>query len=499
MQKFFKKYYSQITLIIVIYTFINIFKSIFNIYNIFILIILITLFYLFNKRLFKKILYKAIFKNKLLKVNNKFSAAKESLRGISEIKNLIEDKVNAQIINNEKVKLESQLTKADYKVVLFGSGSCGKTSLARALLKNIVGKISPTLGTTKEITSYKINIPLLKRKVCIIDTPGLFEAFREGQRREEKTVKKAAESDLIIFVVDQDLNEYEIFLLRELSNIGKTIIITLNKCDLRSFTQNEAIKSNINKLISNFSNNYKIISTIASPQTIPNIGGRPKKQYIDVDDLFNQIINTLDKNGEELLADNILFQCNKLGLFSKNIIYEQRKNLAIKIINKYSWITSGVILITPLPAIDLIATTTINVQMVMELSKIYDAKITKEKALDLTKSIIRIIAAIGVVKGGTSLITNLLSANFTTTFINKTIQSLTSAWLIKIVGLSLVTYFEQNQDWGDGGIQEVVQEIYEINKREEILDTFLKEAISRIKRDKNFSLKKKLPPYSQKS
>ena len=33
----------------------------------------------------------------------------------------------------------------------------------------------------------------------------------------------------------------------------------------------------------------------------------------DVSNLFKEIIETLDANGEELLADNILFRCNKLG------------------------------------------------------------------------------------------------------------------------------------------------------------------------------------------
>jgi len=497
MKNFYKNYNKYIIPLLIIYLVINIIKSVFNIYFFLILILIILFVYKTNKRLFKKILYKKIFKNKRYNVNNKVIAAKKSLKGINEIINQIENKVNTEMINYEKFKIEKQFNSADYNVILFGAGSSGKTSLARGLLRNIVGKISPTIGTTKKSNIYKINIPILKRNINIIDTPGLFEASIEGEKREEKTIKKAARSDLIIFVIDQDLNKYELYLINQLSKIGKSIIIALNKCDLRSRNQNESIKRNIFKLINEFSNNIKIIFTVASPQTIANVGSKPKKQEIIVDNLFNAIIDILERNGEELLADNILFQCNKLGLISKDIIKKQRHTSSKKIINRYSWITSGVIFITPLPGIDLLATSVINIQMVIEISKIYGANITKERAAELIKSIAKVLAALGVVKGGMNIFTNLLSTNFTTRFITKSVQSITAAWIIRIVGLALIQFFEKDQSWGDGGIQDIVQNLYEINKREDILKDFLKEALQKINLKDNSLNKKQLPPYSQ--
>ena len=497
MNNFLKNYNKYIIPLLIIYLVTNIVKSVFNIY--FLLILLgITLFlYKTNKRLFKKILYKTIFKNKSYTLNNKVIAAKKTLKGINEIIYQIENKVNVEMINYEKFKIEKQLNSADYNVILFGAGSCGKTSLARGLLKSIVGETSPTIGTTKNSNIYKINIPFLKRNVNIIDTPGLFEASIEGERREEKTIKKASKSDLIIFVIDQDLNKYELYLIKQLSKIGKSIIIALNKCDLRSRNQNESIKINIYKLINEFSRDTKIIFTVASPQTIASIGSKPIKKEIFVDNLFNAIIDILDRDGEELLADNILFQCNKLGLISKDIINKQRNTSSKKIINRYAWITSGVIFITPLPGIDLLATSVINIQMIIEISKIYGANITKERAIELTKSIVKVIATLGVVRGGMNMFTNLLSTNFTTRFITKSVQSITAAWIIRLVGLAFIQYFEKNQSWGDGGIQEIVQNLYEINKREDILKDFLKEALQKINLKENSLNKKQLPPYSQ--
>ena len=135
--------------------------------------------------------------------------------------------------------------------------------------------------------------------------------------------------------------------------------------------------------------------------------------------------------------------------------------------------------------------------MVIEISKIYGAKITKERATELTKSIVKVIATLGVVTAIMNMFPNLLSTNFTTRFITKSVQSITTAWIIRLVGFAFIEYFEKNQSWGDGGIQEIVQNLYEINKREDILKDFLKEALQKIKYKGNPLNKKQLPPYSQ--
>ena len=79
--------------------------------------------------------------------------------------------------------------------------------------------------------------------------------------------------------------------------------------------------------------------------------------------------------------------------------------------------------------------------------------------------------------------------------ISKSIQSITAGWLIRIVGLSLIEYFQNGQNWGDGGIQETVDKIYKINAREELLNSFIKEAISKIEINKYYQSRNKLPPF----
>ena len=70
---------------------------------------------------------------------------------------------------------------------------------------------------------------------------------------------------------------------------------------------------------------------------------------------------------------------------------------------------------------------------------------------------------------------------------------------MRIVGLSIIEYFNNGQNWGDGGIQEVIENIYKLNKREKFLNIFIKDAINKIRFvDDNLS-QRKLPPYSEKN
>ena len=499
MYKFPFKNFRYFLYLLTLYLLFLLFNKIFNIYTFVFILIALSIIYIKNKRIFKKIVYKIIFKNNgRVSFKNKYKAAKNSLEGIEEINNKINDKVKAELFKYEKNKLEEQLKSGDYNVILFGAGSSGKTTIARALLKNIIGRTSPTIGTTKKINSYKIRIPILKRNINIIDTPGLFEASRAGEKREELTVIEASNSDLVLFVIDQDINKYELFLIKKLTELRKKIIIVLNKCDIRSEKQNNLIKENIISITSSENIQLPVVKTIASTKSLPNNLIDSLKTIPDVSNLFKKIIETLDEDGEELLADNILLKCNKLGLISKKVISEQRNTSANKVINKYTWITGGVILINPLPVIDFLTTTSVNVQMIIEISKIYNVVITKKEAIDLSKSLLTTLAKLGILKGGLSVITAALSANFTTIFISKSIQSITSCWLIRIVGLSIIEYFNNGQDWGDGGIQEVIEQVYKLNRREEILNQFIKEAIEKIRIKDDNQSQPKLSPFFQK-
>ena len=119
-----------------------------------------------------------------LSLITKKQAAGKSLNSIDQLIRLINDKVKAKALKDEKDRVSLELDRGDIVLVVFGIGSSGKTSLIRALLKKIVGKVSPEMGSTREKETYRLKLKGLRRGIRIIDTPGILEAGKGGRERE---------------------------------------------------------------------------------------------------------------------------------------------------------------------------------------------------------------------------------------------------------------------------------------------------------------------------
>jgi len=427
-------------------------------------------------------------------ITSKKEAADKSLKSIDQLITLINDEVKAKALQDEKDRVSLELERGDIILVVFGIGSSGKTSLIRALLNRIVGEVSPEMGSTKKKETYRLKLKGLKRGIRIIDTPGILEAGKAGREREKSALIQARKSDLIIVVIESDLRSAETQTIRNLSNFGKRLLLVLNKIDLRGENEERRLIEILNSRCIDFIKPADIICTSASPQSISNPGNKPYQPEPEIDNLIRRLANILHEEGEELIADNILLQCSNLGKEGKRLLVKQRSQSAKRCVDKYGWISSGVLIITPLPVIDMIAAAAVNAQMIIEIAKIYGVEITKERAKSLALSLGKTLATMGFVKGGVSIISSTLSITLPTFIVSKVIQAVSVSWLTRIAGASFITYFQQDQNWGDGGIQEVVEYHYKLNKRDEYFKSFIRKAYERVIDplvDKKF---KKLPP-----
>ncbi|MBW3041742.1 DUF697 domain-containing protein [Prochlorococcus marinus] len=430
-------------------------------------------------------------------LTSKKEAAGKSLKGIDEIIKLINDKVKVKALTDEKNRVSLELERGDIILVVFGIGSSGKTSLIRALLNKIVGEVSPEMGTTKEKKSFRLKLKGLNRGIRIIDTPGILEAGKDGREREKSALIQAGKADLMLVVIEGDLRSEETKTIRNLSNVGKRLLLVLNKIDLRGENEEKRLIDILNARCNDFINPEDIICTSASPQTIAIPGKRPYQPTPEINSLIRRLAKILYEEGEELIADNILLQCSNLGKEGKRLLVKQRSQSAKKCIDKYGWLSGGALILTPLPVVDMIAAAAVNAQMVIEIAKIYGVEITNEKAKALAISVCKILATMGLVKGGVSLISSTLSLSLPTFIVSKVIQGVSVSWLTRVAGASFITYFQQNQNWGDGGIQEVVEYHYNLNKRDEYFKSFIRRAYERVIDpivEKKF---KKLPPKSR--
>ena len=407
-------------------------------------------------------------------------AAAQQLEAIDQTLERVRDSVAREALRQQQQRMATELERGDLVVVIFGVGSTGKTSLIRALLQELVGEVGAAMGSTQGTARYRLRLRGLTRAIWLVDTPGLLEAGIDGAERERRAREQAARADLLLLVVDGDLRSSEAELYQALASLGKRLLLVLNKCDLRGEQEEERLLRLLRSRCSALLEPQDVVAASAAPQSIPRPGEKPLQPRPEVDALLRRMASVLHADGEELIADNLLLQSRHLGDASRRLLAEQRRSDASLVVERYGWISAGVLAVTPLPGVDLLAAAAINAQMVVEIARVYDIQLSRETAQELAVSVGRTLAGLGLVKGGVGLLSAALSTTLPALLVSRALQAVSAAWLTRVAGASFTTYFERDQSWGDGGMQEVVQRHYDLNRREGALRQFLDLALSRV-------------------
>ena len=407
-------------------------------------------------------------------------AAKRNLESIEQQLSQLSDTVARASLEQRRQDVEASLERGDLVVVVFGSGSSGKTSLIRALLKDQVGQVGAAMGSTQSVQRYRLRLGGLQRAIQLRDTPGILEAGDTGLEREREARNDAVAADLLLFVLDADLRASEFKVLKALGDLGKRTILVLNKCDLRGETEESRLLQLLRRRCEGLVATQDVVSASGAPQSIPRPGGKPLQPKPEIEALLRRMAHVLREEGEELLADNILLQSRQLADSSQDLLDQQRRGQAVKIVDRYVWIGAGAVAVTPLPGVDLLATAAVNAQMVVEIAQVYGVSMSREQGQQLALSLGRTLASLGVVKGGAALMSAALASQLPTLVAGKALQAVTAAWLTRLAGRSFITYFSQQQDWGDGGMGEVVRRQYDLDRRDLDIKRFLEQALARV-------------------
>jgi small GTP-binding protein len=406
--------------------------------------------------------------------------AGETLKAVRSQVAQIQDEVARRELLLRSRQIEQSLSRGDIQVVIFGTGSAGKTSLVNAVIGQVVGKVGATMGTTTAGQTYVLQLKGMHRDIHIIDTPGILEAGVAGTEREQLARQLATEADLLLFVLDNDLRRSEYEPLAALTEIGKRSLVVLNKADLYPDADRETILSRLRHRLQGLVAPSDIIAVSANPQSVRLEDGSVLYPDPDILPLMQRMAEVLRAEGEYLVADNILLQSQRLAEETRLLIDRERRHQAEKIVNRFQWVGAGVVAATPLPLVDMLGAAAVNAQMVVEIGRVYGCEIDMERGRELAFSISKTMAGLGIIKGAIALVTTALELSLSGIIVGRAIQAVAAAYLTRIAGKSFIEYFRQNQDWGDGGITEVVQRQFQLNRKDEFIKSFVQEAITRV-------------------
>ena len=410
----------------------------------------------------------------------KTEAAEETLKAVRRQVAQIQDEIARQELLIRSREIEQNFSRGNIQVVVFGTGSAGKTSIVNSLLGRVVGEVGAPMGTTEVGETYALELKGLNRELLITDTPGILEAGIAGTEREKLARQLATEADLLLFVLDNDLRQSEYDPLQALAEIGKRSLVVLNKTDLYTERDRELILGRLRQRVKGLVAAQDVVGVAARPQMVILEDGSQFQPEPDIMPLIRRMVAVLRAEGEDLVADNILLQSQRLSERARQLIDLQRRRQADKIVERFQWIGAGVVAVTPVPVVDLLAAAAVNAQMVVEIGRVYGCEINPDRGRELALSLGKTLASLGIVKGAITLVTTALELSVGGLLVGRAIQAISAAYLTRIAGKSFIEYFRHDQDWGDGGITEVVQRQFQLNRRDEFMKSFVQEAINRV-------------------
>lgn len=246
----------------------------------------------------------------------------------------------------DEMKKVNDTLEQDLLISLIGEVNAGKSSTVNKLIGEDIASTNPMPGETVSVDPY--NMRGLER-IKYMDTPGLNDPNDENPK---KTLDFVQKSDVVLFFLNAagtvfSDSEREKFTAIEKNN--KDILIVLNKIDAA-----ENIPSLIQFVKNHTNNKYKVIPI--SSKTGENL-----------EDLKREILVILEKKGKDLL-------------FAKSM--KEKSTAATRWIVG-AGVSAGIIGASPIPGSDVVPLTSLQVGLIIKLSKLYDKPLSKKAAKDM--------------------------------------------------------------------------------------------------------------------
>lgn len=246
----------------------------------------------------------------------------------------------------DEMKKVNDTLEQDLLISLIGEVNAGKSSTVNKIIGEDIASTNPMPGETVSVDPY--NMRGLEN-IKFMDTPGLNDPNDENPK---KTLDFVQKSDVVLFFLNAagtvfSDSEKEKFTAIEKNN--KDILIVLNKIDAA-----ENIPSLIQFVKNHTGNKYKVIPI--SSKTGENL-----------EDLKREILVILEKKGKDLL-------------FAKSM---KEKSAAATRWIVGAGVSAGIIGASPIPGSDVVPLTSLQVGLIIKLSKLYDKPLSKKAAKDM--------------------------------------------------------------------------------------------------------------------
>ena len=258
-----------------------------------------------------------------------------------------------------------------------------------------------------------------------------------------------AASDLVLFVTAADLTQSELQRIQSLLRAGYRTQIVFNKQDQLTPFDRQSVVTQIQTRVEDLGVGVSAIATKPNPikvrrhqedGQIQEVTEQPEPQLTNLTDRLNHLV---ENEAQQLVMTTTLRQANALFVESQQLLNSYRRQKAMPLVEQMQWIAGGSAFASPLPSLDLLASTAINAQMIVDLGAVYGQKFTLEQAKTAAGTIAELLVKLGLVELSTQALGSLLKTHAATYVAGGALQGVSAAYLTRMVGISLIGFFEE--------------------------------------------------------
>lgn len=373
--------------------------------------------------------------------------------------------VAVQNFRQQLTSLTQELERKTVRLAVIGGQSVGKTTVARAL------EAPESLTWVAESTLS-------------------VERAEQAETASITDLDKLANADLVLFVTAGDLTDSEFQTLQTLRQHHYRVLVAFNKQDQYLPADRPVILQQLRERLQDWVAAEDLVGVMAQPAalkvrqhqadgTVQERNEQPEPELAALQERLNQVALSPD-----LVLGTVFRQVQALTAAVQTELNQLRRTRALPIIEQYQWIAAGTAFANPVPTLDLLATATINAQMVVDLGALYQRQFSLEQAKTIMGSLGSQMVKLGLVEMASQAIAPLLKSHALTYVAGGTLQGISAAYLTRLAGLSLVEYFEEHQaeagTFQVDGLVQKLKAVFQANQRPAFLQNLVKQGVARL-------------------
>ncbi len=374
-------------------------------------------------------------------------------------------------------QITQELARQTLQVAILGSPGAGKTTLLQQLQ-----------ATWTQPAAFSVTFT----EVPFAAAPSPASLVPSLNRTLDCTLDRTF--DLALFVIAADITASEQQALQTLAAQTRTLLV-VNKQDQLLPDQRATVLQQIRQHVPLAASDVVAIATAPAPikvrqhQADGTLRQWLEPQPADLNDLPQRLQQIVMAEGAELILASAWQQAVQLKASAQAALLQLRRDRALPMVEQFQWMAAATAFACPLPTVDVIATTAINAQMVLDLGTLYRQKLTLPQAQKMAASLGKVLLKLGLVELSSQVIFTLLKTNALTFVAGGCVQGISAAYLTRITGLSLMEYFSSQEpnltltEASPLAIErwtQILQRVFQANQQSTFLLGFINKAMEKL-------------------